>query len=102
MRRLRPTVGTRFPFLVKAGSQPAGDLPQGRRGYQAAIQRGNHCNPNKEQSLTPTVPLLSGLFAKRRERAERTCAWSPKRADDYQQWTGLFIELCGDREVLDY
>lgn len=47
-------------------------------------------------------PLLSELFASHKAEAERTDAWSPKLVDDYQVWTSMFIELRGDRPILDY
>lgn len=47
-------------------------------------------------------PLLSELFESHKAEAERTDAWSPKLVDDYQVWTSMFIELRGDRPILDY
>ncbi|WP_299947294.1 site-specific integrase [uncultured Ruegeria sp.] len=47
-------------------------------------------------------PLLSILFAERKAEAEQTSQWSDKLLNDYQAWTDLFIELQGDRPVLDY
>ncbi|MCA0930165.1 site-specific integrase [Ruegeria profundi] len=50
----------------------------------------------------PSSPLLSDLFAERKAEAEQTGQWSAKLVNDYQTWTDLFIELQGDRPVLDY
>ncbi|MGR3760647.1 DUF6538 domain-containing protein [Roseobacteraceae bacterium NS-SX3] len=47
-------------------------------------------------------PLLSELFRQRQAEAQRTNEWSTKLADDYETWTNLFIELIGNRPVLDY
>ncbi|WP_420586178.1 hypothetical protein [Ruegeria sp.] len=47
-------------------------------------------------------PLLSILFAERKAEAEQTGQWSAKLLNDYQAWTDLFIELQGDRPILDY
>ncbi|WP_170361402.1 site-specific integrase [Ruegeria arenilitoris] len=50
----------------------------------------------------PSSPLLSVLFAERKAEAEQTGQWSAKLVRDYQTWIDLFIELQGDRPVLDY
>ncbi|WP_160116503.1 site-specific integrase [Ruegeria sp. AU67] len=47
-------------------------------------------------------PPLSVLFAERKAEAERIDGWSAKLSNDYQAWIGLFIELQGDRPILDY
>ena len=47
-------------------------------------------------------PLLSVLFSERKAEALRTNEWSPKLVDDYQSWTDLFIEIVGDRPILEY
>ncbi|WP_170517867.1 site-specific integrase [Ruegeria atlantica] len=47
-------------------------------------------------------PPLSVLFAERKAEAERIVGWSAKLSNDYQAWIGLFIELQGDRPILDY
>lgn len=47
-------------------------------------------------------PLLNELFESRKEEAQRTGEWSPKLIDDYQLWTDAFIELQGNRPILDY
>lgn len=47
-------------------------------------------------------PLLSVLFSERLEEAEKSDDWSLKLQDDYQSWTDLFIELIGDRPILEY
>ncbi|WP_171235964.1 hypothetical protein [Ruegeria sp. HKCCA6837] len=46
-------------------------------------------------------PPLSVLFAERKAEAERIDGWSAKLSNDYQAWIGLFIELQGDRPILD-
>ncbi|WP_171229033.1 site-specific integrase [Ruegeria sp. HKCCA4008] len=57
---------------------------------------------SKKPSETPSSPLLSALFSERKAEAEQTGQWSAKLLNDYQAWTDLFIELQGDRPVLDY
>ncbi|MHA7827062.1 MAG: site-specific integrase [Roseovarius sp.] len=47
-------------------------------------------------------PLLSVLFAQRKAEAEKSGEWSLKLQDDYQSWMELFIELIGDRPILEY
>lgn len=64
-----------------------------RRKTPAAPQGGD---------VTGSGPLLSTLFAERRAEAEKGGEWSPKLLDDYQRWTSLFIELFGDRPLLEY
>ncbi|MFC2966652.1 hypothetical protein, partial [Acidimangrovimonas pyrenivorans] len=61
-----------------------------------------HYEPAPAPSAVLSGPLLSDLFAQRRAEAERAGDWSPKALDDYQKWTDLFIELQGDRPILDY
>ncbi len=56
----------------------------------------------KKPLEVPTSPLLSVLFAPRKAEAIQTGQWSPKLVNDYQTWTDLFIELQGDRPILDY
>ncbi|WP_170367829.1 site-specific integrase [Ruegeria arenilitoris] len=56
----------------------------------------------KKPPETLSSPLLSTLFSERKAEAERTDQWSAKLVNDYKSWTGLFIELQGDRPVLDY
>lgn len=56
----------------------------------------------KKPPEVPTSPLLSVLFAERKAEAEQTDQWSAKLVKDYQTWTDLFIELQGDRPILDY
>ena len=53
-------------------------------------------------SLAVSGPLLSVLFAERKAEAEKSGEWSPKLLDDYQSWTDMFIELIGDRSILEY
>ncbi|WP_170411470.1 site-specific integrase [Ruegeria arenilitoris] len=47
-------------------------------------------------------PLLSVLFAEKKAEAEQIDGWSAKLLNDYQAWIGLFIELQGDRPILEY
>ncbi len=56
----------------------------------------------KKSPDAPSSPLLSVLFAERKAEAEQTGQWSSKLVSDYQTWIDLFIELQGDRPVLDY
>ncbi|SLN76017.1 Phage integrase family protein [Roseovarius gaetbuli] len=72
-----------------------------QKRYQGKIV-GTPAEPSGAPSVSPTGPLLSLLFAARVEEAERTVGWSPKLIDDYQVWTNLFIELKGDRPILEY
>ncbi|WP_297779695.1 site-specific integrase [uncultured Roseovarius sp.] len=53
-------------------------------------------------SMTSSGPLFSTLFTQRKAEAMRTVEWSPKLIDDYQLWADLFIELKGDRPILEY
>jgi integrase len=46
--------------------------------------------------------LLSDLFAERKSEATRTNKWNTKLQDDYTNWTELFIEVAGDRPILQY
>lgn len=50
----------------------------------------------------PQSPLLSELEAERREEAIQSGGWSTKASDDYRVWIDLFLEVAGDRPVLDY
>ena len=50
----------------------------------------------------PQGPLLSELEAERREEARQSTSWSNKASDDYRVWIDLFVEIAGDRPVLDY
>ncbi|MBD3804717.1 MAG: site-specific integrase [Thioclava sp.] len=59
-------------------------------------------NNENAASAGPSGPLLSELFTQRRAEAERANEWSPKALDDYQKWTNLFIELQGDRPIVEY
>lgn len=79
---------------------------------QTAPQRAEE--PAAEGSHTPSSQghlqaagaafgsLLSVLFSQRRAEAEKTGEWSQKLLNDYQSWTDLFIELIGDRPILEY
>ncbi len=63
------------------------------------------CNAAKVEKKPPeglSSPVLSALFAERKAEAEQTGQWSAKLLNDYQAWTDLFIELQGDRPVLEY
>lgn len=53
-------------------------------------------------SAARSGPLLSVLFAQRKAEAEQAREWSRKLVDDYQNWIELFVELQGDRPILDY
>ncbi|NOD93244.1 hypothetical protein GS636_10650 [Ruegeria sp. HKCCD4884] len=57
---------------------------------------------SKKPPQALSSPLLSVLFAERKAEAEQTGQWSAKLLNDYQAWIDLFIELQGDRPVLDY
>lgn len=57
---------------------------------------------NNIASAAPSSHLLSVVFSQRQSDAERLGDWSDKLTADYQNWLGLFIELQGDRPILDY
>ncbi|WP_170775211.1 hypothetical protein [Ruegeria lacuscaerulensis] len=69
-----------------------------------SAQPSSSANPAKVSKMPPEAlssPLLSVLFVERKAEAEQTGQWSAKLLNDYQGWTNLFIELQGDRPVLD-
>lgn len=58
--------------------------------------------PSHRVAQAISGPLLSELFAQRKVEAEKSNEWSPKLREDYQSWTELFIEVIGDRPILEY
>lgn len=58
--------------------------------------------PAVEPFSAPVGQPLSMLFEERTTEARTTDRWSPKLIDDYSTWTALFIEIAGDKPILDY
>lgn len=84
--------------LLEAHVQAAEAIAKRNRGEVVETPAA----PLSEPLSVPRGPLLSEHYRSRKAEAERSGRWGPKISADYETWVNLFIEVAGDRPVLDY
>ena len=91
--------------VVKAlqeASVEAADAKRGRNEGDVVPTPPQPLQPPVNGIVASSAPLLSAAFERWAEQKALGNRWTSKARNDYRNWLGLFIEVCGDRPITEY